>query len=95
MSTIQTPEGWTIENDAIRRTSSFSTFRDAIHFVNNVAQLAESQNHHPDITINYRKVTLTLTTHDAGGLTEKDFTLAVSINELPGSIKQPSTLPNC
>lgn len=83
MSSIQTPEGWTIENDAIRRTFSSSTFRDAIQFVNNVAQLAESQNHHPDITINYRKVTLTLTTHDAGGLTEKDFTLAVSINELP------------
>lgn len=83
MSAVQTPEGWSIVNNAIRRTMTFVSFTEAIAFVNDVARLAESQNHHPDITINYRKVTLILTTHDAGGLTEKDFTLAVSINELP------------
>ena len=84
MSAVQTPEGWSSVNNALQRTYTFDSFTDAIAFVNNVARLAESQNHHPDITINYRKVTLTLTTHDAGGLTQKDFTLAVSINELPG-----------
>jgi 4a-hydroxytetrahydrobiopterin dehydratase len=52
-------------------------------FVNTVAELAEQQNHHPDITINYRSVTLVLTTHDAGCLTEKDYTLAADINEIP------------
>jgi 4a-hydroxytetrahydrobiopterin dehydratase len=82
MNTVHCPEGWSSVNNAIQRAYTFDSFTDAIAFVNDVARLAESQNHHPDIIINYRKVTLTLTTHDTGGITEKDFLLAVSINEL-------------
>jgi 4a-hydroxytetrahydrobiopterin dehydratase len=84
MNTVHCPEGWSSVNNALHRTYTFDSFTDAIAFVNGVARLAESQNHHPDITINYRKVALTLTTHDAGGITEKDYVLAVSINGLPG-----------
>lgn len=84
MNTVHRPEGWSNVNDALQRTCTFDSFTDAIAFVNDVARLAESQNHHPDITITYRKVALTLTTHDAGGITEKDFVLAVSINALMG-----------
>ena len=94
MNTVHCPEGWSSVNNALQRTYTFDSFTDAIAFVNDVAKLAESQNHHPDITINYRKVALTLTTHDSGGITEKDFVLAVSINELPGYVKHPLTFPN-
>lgn len=61
---------------AIRRTFEFPTFRAAVAFVAYVAELAEAADHHPDIEVRYNKVTLTLTTHSAGGLTDKDFTLA-------------------
>lgn len=78
-----TPQGWSINGQEIVRTFAFSSFTDGIMFVNSVAKLAELQNHHPDITINYCKVTLRLTTHDAGGLTERDYKLASAINEIP------------
>lgn len=94
MNTVHRPEGWSSVNNALQRTYTFDSFTDAIAFVNDVAKLAESQNHHPDITINYRKVALALTTHDSGGITEKDLVLAGSINELPGYVKHPLTLPN-
>lgn len=72
-----------IENGSkIRREFTFKNFKEAIKFVNEVGDLAEQNNHHPDIAINYNKVTLTLTTHDEGKLTEKDFTLAQMIDEL-------------
>jgi 4a-hydroxytetrahydrobiopterin dehydratase len=58
------------------RTFAFKDFPAAIKFVNGVAKLAEKAWHHPDIDIRWNQVTLTLTTHDAGGLTEKDFNLA-------------------
>ncbi len=67
---------WSELNDAIQRTYLFKDFPAAIAFVNKVADLAEGMNHHPDILIRYNKVTLTLSTHDAGGITDKDFTLA-------------------
>jgi 4a-hydroxytetrahydrobiopterin dehydratase len=54
----------------------------AMAFVNKVAILAEAANHHPDITINYRRVHLLLTTHDSGGLTERDFKLAREIDAI-------------
>jgi len=63
----------------IRREFSFPDFVQAISFVNKVADLAESEGHHPDIHINYNKVTLELWTHKAGGLTENDFILAVKV----------------
>ncbi len=66
---------------AIARTYTFPGFRASIAFVNLVAELAEARDHHPDIDIRYNKVTLTLSTHSAGGLTEKDFDLARLIDQ--------------
>lgn len=67
---------WALSGDAVQRTFSFDDFLAAMTFVNRVAQLAEEHQHHPDIMIRYNKVTLTVSTHDAGGLTAKDFALA-------------------
>lgn len=67
---------WSELNGAIQRTFQFADFASSIRFVNKVADLAEAADHHPDILVRYNKVTLTLSTHDAGGITEKDFTLA-------------------
>jgi len=65
----------------ISRRFEFPDFRAAIRFVKRVASLAEAANHHPDITINYNRVRLALTTHDEGGLTMKDFKLAGKVNK--------------
>ena len=67
---------WSLSGEAIQRTFSFEDFRGAMAFVNRIAELAEEHQHHPDIMIRYSKVTLTISTHEAGGLTEKDFELA-------------------
>ena len=67
---------WTEINGEIQRTYQFETFVDAIAFVNKVAEYAERAQHHPDILIRYSKVTLTVSTHDAGGITQNDFDLA-------------------
>jgi len=71
---------WTLRGQVISRKFEFSDFVAAMRFVNRVARLAEAANHHPDITINYNRVRLALTTHDEGGLTMKDFRLAGKIN---------------
>ncbi len=68
--------GWSREGDEIRKQYSFDDFMGSVGFVNAVAKLAEAAQHHPDITINYNKVSLALTTHDAGGLSERDISLA-------------------
>jgi 4a-hydroxytetrahydrobiopterin dehydratase len=73
----------------IARSFRFRNFSDAMQFVNKVARFAERANHHPDIMIRYDKVRLTLTTHDEGGLTEKDFKLAGQINRLVRQIGEP------
>ena len=65
--------GWTLDGDAIRKQYTFEDFLQAIAFVNRIAPEAEKADHHPDILINYKRVTLTYSTHDEGGLTEKDF----------------------
>ena len=67
---------WRKQGRTITRTCQFKDFPAAIRFVNAVARLAEKAWHHPDIDIRWNKVTLVLTTHDAGGLTKKDFDLA-------------------
>ena len=67
---------WSLNGESLQRTFNFDDFVAAIAFVNRVADLAESMQHHPDIMIRYSKVTLTLTTHDASGLTENDFSFA-------------------
>jgi 4a-hydroxytetrahydrobiopterin dehydratase len=71
--------GWERRGQEITRSFSFPDFKGAMAFVNRVAALADAMDHHPDIDIRYSKVTLTLTTHDAGGLTARDFALAQSI----------------
>jgi len=71
--------GWERYETAIRRTFVFADFASAMAFVNRVGELAEGMNHHPDIDIRYSEVTLTLSTHDAGGLTGRDFALAGKI----------------
>jgi len=71
--------GWEHRWTEIRRTWSFADFRGSMAFVNRVADLAEAAGHHPDIDIRYSKVTLVLSTHDAGGLTARDFALAEAI----------------
>lgn len=78
-----TVPAWRRQGDAIVRTFQFPDFLAAIAFVNQVAPLAEAAAHHPDIDIRWNRVTLLLTTHDAGGLTEKDFSLARQIDGLP------------
>jgi 4a-hydroxytetrahydrobiopterin dehydratase len=73
---------WQHNGGLISRTFQFKDFSAAMKFVNAVAGLAEEAWHHPDLDIRWNKVTLTLTTHDAGGLTENDFTLARRFDEL-------------
>lgn len=75
----QTP-GWERAGTEIKRTYRFKDFREALAFVNRAGELAERAGHHPDIDIRYSAVTLALTTHDAGGLTAKDFELARTID---------------
>ena len=65
--------GWTLDGDAIRKQFTFKDFVEAIKFVNRLAPNAEAADHHPDILINYKRVTLTYSTHSEGGLTAKDF----------------------
>ena len=72
--------GWTRTGRAIARTYRFADFRGALAFVNRVGELAERHNHHPDIAIHYNQVTLTLWSHDAGGVTERDVRLAAAID---------------
>jgi 4a-hydroxytetrahydrobiopterin dehydratase len=74
--------GWSRDRGSIARTVTRADFRAAMLFVGAVAYLAEEADHHPDIAISWNKVTLTLSTHSAGGLTAKDFALARRIDEL-------------
>lgn len=76
-----TPD-WKKRGKTILKTFAFQDFVAAMRFVNKVARLAERAWHHPDIDIRWNKVTLTLTSHDAGGLTQKDFALAGRIEKL-------------
>jgi 4a-hydroxytetrahydrobiopterin dehydratase len=75
---------WERNGDEIVRTIRFPAFMDGIRFINRVAELAETADHHPDIDIRYRNVRFVLSTHDQGGLTEKDFELAKQINAALG-----------
>ena len=81
---IATLTDWTLTGESIRRTYALPGFRAALAFVQLVGELAEARDHHPDIDIRYNKVTLTLSTHSVGGLTEKDFELAGMIDSRQG-----------
>jgi 4a-hydroxytetrahydrobiopterin dehydratase len=73
---------WSREGNAIVKTSVHQDFAAALAWVNRVGDLAEARNHHPDIAISWNKVTLTLSTHSAGGLTQADLDLAAQIDGL-------------
>ena len=73
-------DGWELRDGRLRKQFAFRTFLRAMAFVNSVAYLAESAGHHPDITINYNKVTLRIITHSAGAVTDRDFALASEID---------------
>ena len=72
--------GWQLADNAIKKQFKFNDFMSAMAFVNRVADAAEAVDHHPDITINYTRVTMSLSTHSAGGITVKDFDLAQKID---------------
>jgi len=78
---LKTLRGWELQNGEITKLYKFPAFMDAMAFVQHVAGLAESMDHHPDILIQYNKVRLTLSTHSAGGLTDLDFQLAEKIDQ--------------
>jgi 4a-hydroxytetrahydrobiopterin dehydratase len=86
---LQIPE-WTVGEKAIEREFHFQNFRQSMAFVNQVADLAEKQNHHPDIFIAYGKVKLVLSTHKVGGLSRNDFILAAKIDRLTEAGAIPS-----
>ena len=65
--------GWTLQDKQIQRKFTFADFAEAVSFVVRIGFAAEAADHHPDILINYKRVTLTFSTHSEGGLTEKDF----------------------
>lgn len=73
-------QGWKLDDDEIEKEYRFADFKQAMAFVNRVAELAERANHHPDIEIKYNRVELSLSTHSEGGLTDKDFALAEQID---------------
>jgi 4a-hydroxytetrahydrobiopterin dehydratase len=73
---------WRIAGGELVRTFKFETFPAAVAFVNKVAEIAEQANHHPDIDIRYNRVRLALVSHDAGGITSKDFVLAAGADKL-------------
>ena len=74
--------GWSRKGDAITRLFTFKGFPDAVAFITRLAFDAEAADHHPDLQVSYRKVTVTWSTHDEGGITEKDVALATEIEGL-------------
>ncbi len=88
---LQALPNWTRDDKMIKYTQEFKNFVEAVSFVNCLISPSEKAGHHPDIAIAYNRVTISLTTHDAGGLTKKDFELAETISKLvsewmPGNV---------
>ena len=77
---------WSRQGEALTREFQFKDFTHAMQFVNQIAEEAESVNHHPDIDIRYNKVTLNLTTHDSGGVTQNDVNLAVAADQVADAV---------
>ncbi len=73
---------WREENDSLVKEFKFADFSSALAFVNKIGELAEAHNHHPDIFLAWGKVVVTLTTHDQGGVSDKDRALAAEIDKL-------------
>ncbi len=81
-SNISRLSGWQLDGNAIKKEWVFKDFSDAMIFLNNVAEIAEKNNHHPEIFNVYNRVSLRFYTHDSGGLTELDFTVAADIDHI-------------
>jgi 4a-hydroxytetrahydrobiopterin dehydratase len=81
---LQGLPGWECKQGAILRIFQFPDFNAALRFVNEVAAAAEQANHHPDIDIRYNKVTMSLISHDSGGVTKRDIRMAERINQIAG-----------
>jgi 4a-hydroxytetrahydrobiopterin dehydratase len=79
---LKTLDGWTLDGDAIHKQFTFADFPAAVEFVNRLVPGAQAADHHPDILINYKRVTLTYSTHSEGGLTPKDFAGAAAADRL-------------
>jgi 4a-hydroxytetrahydrobiopterin dehydratase len=79
---LQAASGWEREGGAIRRDFKQGDFKGSVDLVNRLMPVAEAMNHHPDLTISWDTVTVTITTHSEGGLTENDFDLAARIDAL-------------
>ncbi|HEY2163680.1 MAG TPA: 4a-hydroxytetrahydrobiopterin dehydratase [Gemmatimonadaceae bacterium] len=82
---LGTLPGWARRGDVLTKTFSFDRFADGIRFVDRLARAADDMNHHPDIDVRYTKVTIMLSTHDAGGITESDLRLAEKIEMVNGT----------
>jgi 4a-hydroxytetrahydrobiopterin dehydratase len=79
---VNESKDWNESNQKLEKTFKFKDFNDAIDFVNKVAKIAETQNHHPDIEINYGKVKLSITDHEKGGVSDKCHKLVKAIDKL-------------
>ena len=75
-------DGWRRDGDAITKQFELADFKTSVDFVNRLTPEAEEMNHHPDLTISWNKVTVSLSTHSEGGLTENDFQLAAKIDSV-------------
>ncbi len=75
-------EGWSREGDAITKAYTFPAYMEGIAFVNGAAEAAEAADHHPDMAVGYKRVTVTLSTHSSGGISQKDLDLAAELNGL-------------
>ena len=77
--------GWARKGAALAKTFSFDRFADGIRFIDRLARVADDMNHHPDIDVRYTKITIMLSTHDAGGITDADLRLAEKIEMVNGA----------
>jgi 4a-hydroxytetrahydrobiopterin dehydratase len=82
---IEKIAGWSQPGNSLHKKYTFKSFLSGIQFVNKIAEAAENAGHHPDIGINYNVVSITLSTHSEGGVTEKDFNLAEKIDQIRAS----------
>lgn len=79
---VNESKGWGSSKEKLEKTFKFKEFNDSIDFVNKVAKIAEQQNHHPNITINYNKVKISITDHEKGGVSEKCHKFIKEVNNI-------------
>jgi 4a-hydroxytetrahydrobiopterin dehydratase len=86
---LATLPGWARKGEALNKTYSFARFADGIRFIDQVAEVADGMNHHPDIDVRYTNITFSLSSHDAGGITQRDLDLAKAIEQAAGFDQKP------